>query len=309
MNTPLWVWGAFLAVVLVMLAIDLLAHRTAHVISAKEAALWSALWITLGLGFAVVIWLWQGGEFASQYLAGFLIEKSLAIDNVFVFAVIFTFFQVPRELQHRVLFFGVIGALVFRAIFIALGAVLLKEFHWIIYIFGAFLLYTAYKLARAHGHEIHPENNKLVKLLGRFIPTTNEYEGQKFLVRRNGVLMATPLLAVLLVVETSDVIFAVDSIPAIFAVTQEPFLVFTSNAMAILGLRALYFLLADLMDRFIYLQKGLAVVLAVVGVKMLLIDIYKVPTTVSLLIIGGVIAISIWLSLRATRASDQSASS
>lgn len=305
MNVPLWAWGAFLAVVLVMLAVDLFAHRDAHVISAKEAAIWSAVWITLGLGFAAVIWQWQGGEFASQYLAGFLIEKSLAVDNIFVFAVIFTYFQVPRELQHRVLFYGVLGALIFRAIFIALGAVLLKEFHWVIYIFGAFLLYTAYKLAKAHGHEIHPENNKLVKLMGRFIPTTKEYEGQKFLVRRNGILMATPLLAVLLVVETSDVIFAVDSIPAIFAVTQEPFLVFTSNAMAILGLRALYFLLADLMDRFIYLQKGLAVVLAIVGIKMLLIDIYKVPTSISLLLISTVIGVSIWLSMRATSTSKQ----
>lgn len=309
MNVPLWAWGAFLAVVLVMLAVDLFAHRDAHVISAKEAAIWSAVWITLGLGFAAVIWQWQGGEFASQYLAGFLIEKSLAVDNIFVFAVIFTYFQVPRELQHRVLFYGVLGALIFRAIFIALGAVLLKEFHWVIYIFGAFLLYTAYKLAKAHGHEIHPENNKLVKLMGRFIPTTKEYEGQKFLVRRNGILMATPLLAVLLVVETSDVIFAVDSIPAIFAVTQEPFLVFTSNAMAILGLRALYFLLADLMDRFIYLQKGLAVVLAIVGIKMLLIDIYKVPTSISLLLISTVIGVSIWLSMRATSTSKQSPAS
>ena len=309
MNVPLWSWGAFLAVVLIMLAVDLFAHRDAHVISAKEAAIWSAVWITLGLGFAAVIWQWQGGEFASQYLAGFLIEKSLAVDNIFVFAVIFTYFQVPRELQHRVLFYGVLGALIFRAIFIALGAVLLKEFHWVIYIFGAFLLYTAYKLAKAHGHEIHPENNKLVKLMGRFIPTTKEYEGQKFLVRRNGILMATPLLAVLLVVETSDVIFAVDSIPAIFAVTQEPFLVFTSNAMAILGLRALYFLLADLMDRFIYLQKGLAVVLAIVGIKMLLIDIYKVPTSISLLLISTVIGVSIWLSMRATSTSKQSPAS
>ena len=309
MNVPLWAWGAFLAVVLIMLAVDLFAHRDAHVISAKEAAIWSAVWITLGLGFAAVIWQWQGGEFASQYLAGFLIEKSLAVDNIFVFAVIFTYFQVPRELQHRVLFYGVLGALIFRAIFIALGAVLLKEFHWVIYIFGAFLLYTAYKLAKAHGHEIHPENNKLVKLMGRFIPTTKEYEGQKFLVRRNGILMATPLLAVLLVVETSDVIFAVDSIPAIFAVTQEPFLVFTSNAMAILGLRALYFLLADLMDRFIYLQKGLAVVLAIVGIKMLLIDIYKVPTSISLLLISTVIGVSIWLSMRATSTSKQSPAS
>lgn len=304
MTVPLWAWGAFLAVVLVMLAIDLLAHRTAHVISAKEAATWSAIWITLGLAFAVVIWVWQGGEFANQYLAGFLIEKSLAVDNVFVFAVIFTYFQVPRELQHRVLFFGVLGALVFRAIFIALGAVLLKEFHWVIYIFGAFLLYTAYKMATSHGHEVHPERNKLVQLLNRVIPTTREYHGQKFLIRKEGVLMATPLLAVLLVIETSDVIFAVDSIPAIFAVTQEPFLVFTSNAMAILGLRALYFLLADLMDRFVYLQKGLAVVLAIVGVKMLLIDIYKVPTTISLALIGAVIGGSIWLSLRATKESN-----
>lgn len=304
MTVPLWAWGAFLAMVLTMLAIDLLAHRTAHVISAKEAAKWSAIWITLGLLFGAVIWVWQGGEYANQYLAGFLIEKSLAVDNIFVFAVIFAYFQVPRELQHRVLFFGVLGALVFRAVFIALGAVLLKEFHWVIYIFGAFLLYTAYKLATSHGPEVHPERNKLVHILNRFIPTTSEYQGQKFLIRKEGVLMATPLLVVLMVVETSDVIFAVDSIPAIFAVTQEPFLVFTSNAMAILGLRALYFLLADLMDRFVYLQKGLAVVLAVVGVKMLLVDVYKVPTTLSLGLIALIIGTSVWLSLRATKGSN-----
>lgn len=304
MTVPLWAWGAFLVMVLTMLAIDLLAHRTAHVISAKEAAKWSAIWITLGLLFGAVIWVWQGGEYANQYLAGFLIEKSLAVDNIFVFAVIFAYFQVPRELQHRVLFFGVLGALVFRAVFIALGAVLLKEFHWVIYIFGAFLLYTAYKLATSHGPEVHPERNKLVHILNRFIPTTSEYQGQKFLIRKEGVLMATPLLVVLMVVETSDVIFAVDSIPAIFAVTQEPFLVFTSNAMAILGLRALYFLLADLMDRFVYLQKGLAVVLAVVGVKMLLVDVYKVPTTLSLGLIALIIGTSVWLSLRATKGSN-----
>jgi tellurite resistance protein TerC len=303
MNVPIWAWAAFLGVVLLMLAIDLLAHRKEHVISAREAAMWSVIWISLGLAFAAIIFWGYGAEYAGQYLAGFLIEKSLAVDNVFVFAVIFTYFAVPRELQHRVLFFGVLGALVFRAIFIALGAVLLKEFHWVIYIFGAFLLYTAWKMATAKGHEVHPEKNKLVQWLGRILPTTTEYHGQKFLIRRDGVLLATPLLAVLLVIETSDIIFAVDSIPAIFAVTQEPFLVFTSNAMAILGLRALYFLLADMMARFIYLQKGLAVVLAIVGVKMLLIDIYKVPTWFSLSLVAVVIGASVALSMRATRGS------
>ena len=287
MDVPLWLWLAVLGVILTMLAIDLFAHRTAHVISVREAAVWSIIWVSLGVAFGGYIWWQYGAELGQQYYAGYLIEKSLAVDNVFVWAIIFAFFGVPREFQHRVLFLGVIGALVFRAIFIALGAVLIDQFSWILYVFAAFLLYTGYVMIR--------------KLFRRVVPMTDAFHGQKFLIRKAGVIVATPLLAVLVLVEVTDIIFAVDSIPAIFGVTTEPFIVFTANAFAILGLRAMYFLLADLMHRFIYLKLGLAFVLIWVGIKMLLLDVYKIPTSVSLGVVAVIIAISIITSLRATR--------
>jgi len=301
-NVPFWAWLAVLGVILLMLAIDLFAHRDAHVIGVKEAAAWSVFWVVLGVGFGLVIFQVWGGEFASQYYAGYVIEKSLAVDNVFVWAIIFSFFAVPREYQHRVLFFGVLGALVFRGAFIAGGSVLISSFAWILYIFGAFLVITGLKMARSRNDHMDPETSLTMRLFRRFIPMTEENHGQKFLVRQAGRWVATPLLAVLVLVEVTDIVFAVDSIPAIFAVTQEPFLVFTANAFAILGLRAMYFLLADLMHRFVYLKLGLSLVLVWVGIKMLLlVDIYKIPTNVSLLVVLLILGISIGASLMKTR--------
>lgn len=307
MDVSVWAWTAVLAVIVAMLAIDLFAHRTAHVVGVREAALWSALWVTLGLGFGGVVWWAYGAQAGGEYYAGYLIEKSLAVDNVFLFALIFTYFAVPREYQHRVLFYGVLGALVFRAIFIAGGAVLISSFGWVLYVFGAFLVYTGWRMFRHRGEQVDPGRNRVLRLAKRWIPSTDEYHGQRFWVRKAGRWVATPLFFVLVMVETTDVIFAVDSIPAIFAVTQEPFLVFTSNAFAILGLRALYFLLADLMHRFVYLTIGLAAILVFVGVKMLLLDVYKVPIWLSLSVIATCVALSVVVSLRATRGAGAAA--
>ncbi|GAA2143978.1 TerC family protein [Nocardioides koreensis] len=301
MDVPFWAWAAVLAVILAMLAIDLFAHRTAHVVSFKEAALWSAVWVALGLAFGGVVWWAYGAQAGGEYYAGYLIEKSLAVDNVFVFALIFTYFAVPREYQHRVLFYGVLGALVFRAVFIAGGAVLIESFAWILYLFGAFLVFTGWKMFTHRNDEMDPSRNPVLRLVRKRVPSTDEYHGQKFWVRKAGAWVATPLFTVLVLVETTDIIFAVDSIPAIFAVTQDTFLVFTSNAFAILGLRAMYFLLADLVHRFIYLKTRLAAILVSVGVKMLLLDVYKVPIWLSLTVIGACITIAVVASLRATR--------
>ena len=241
-------------------------------------------------------------EVGLQYFAGYVIEKSLAIDNVFVWAMIFSYFAVPRQYQHRVLFYGVVGALVFRAIFIAAGSVLIASFAWVLYIFGAFLILTGIRMLVQRNEHIDPSKSKTLRLFRRFVPTADDYDGQKFLTRRNGVLMATPLLAVLVLVEVTDIIFAVDSIPAIFAVTQEPFLVFASNALAILGLRAMYFLLADLIHRFIYLKAGLSIVLVWVGVKMIVSHAwFKIPIAISLGVVIAIIAVSVIASLWATR--------
>ena len=302
MNVPLWAWAALLGAVLLMLLVDLVMHRDAHVIKVKEAAIWSAIWVAIGLAVGGVIWWAYGQEFGLQYLAGYVIEKSLAVDNVFVWAVIFTYFAVPAKYQHRVLFLGVLGALVFRAIFIAAGSALIASAAWVLYIFGAFLIITGVRMLLQRNEHIDPSKSKTLKLFRRIVPTTDEYDGQKFFTRKNGVRMATPLLAVLVVVEVTDIIFAVDSIPAVFAVTQEPFLVFSSNALAILGLRAMYFLLADLMHRFIYLKLGLSFVLVWVGVKMIVSHgFYKIPTALSLGIVIGIIAVSIIASLMATK--------
>ncbi|WP_324188087.1 TerC family protein [Nocardia higoensis] len=301
MSVPLWMWPAVLAVILAMLAVDLFAHRKAHVVGVREAAVWSAVWVTLAVGFGGLIWWRWGGEFAAQYFAGYVIEKSLAVDNVFVFAVIFGYFAVPREYQHRVLFYGVLGALVFRGVFIAAGSILIASFAWILYVFGAFLVATGIKMARHRDETIDPEKSLVLRGFRRLVPMTDEFRGQKFWVREHGRRLATPLLAVLVLVETTDIVFAVDSIPAIFAVTSEPFLVFTSNAFAILGLRAMYFMLADLMHRFIYLKLGLAFVLVWVGVKMLLLDIYKIPTTTSLAVVVVILAVAVAASLTRTR--------
>lgn len=297
MDVPLWLWLAVLGLILFMLAIDLFAHRKAKVIEVKEAAIWSAIWVTLGIAFGFVVWWMFGSERAQEYFSGFVIEKSLAIDNVFVWAMIFAAFSIPREYQHRVLFLGVVGALVFRGIFIALGAALIYQFSWILYLFAAFLLYTGFKMLQTRNEHYDPTNSKFYKWINKRIKTTDKLYGQRMFVRVGGVVLATPLFIVLILVEFTDIIFAVDSIPAIFAVTDEPFLVFTANAFAVLGLRAMYFLLSDLIHRFVYLKVGLAVILIWVGVKMALHDIYKVPTTLSLAVIILVIAISIIASL------------
>ena len=302
MDVSLIIWIALLVGILAMLLVDLLLHRDAHVISVREAAIWSAIWVAIGLAVGGAIWAFYGSEFGMQYFAGYVIEKSLAVDNVFVWAVIFSYFAVPRQYQHRVLFYGVVGALIFRAIFIGAGSLLIASFAWILYVFGAFLIITGIKMLRQRNEHIDPSKSKTLRLFRRFVPTTDEYDGQKFLTRRNGVLMATPLLAVVVVVEVTDIIFAVDSIPAIFAVTQEPFLVFASNALAILGLRAMYFLLADLIHRFVYLKAGLSIVLVWVGIKMIVSHAwFKIPTAISLGVVIAIIAVSIIASLWSTR--------
>ncbi len=302
MNVPFWAWLAVLGVIVLMLAVDLFAHRRAHVIGVREAALWSAAWVALGVGFGALVWQVYGAEFGQQYFAGYLIEKSLAVDNVFIWAIILTYFAVPREFQHRVLFFGVLGALVFRGVFIAAGAVIIASAEWVLYLFAAFLLLTGYRMIRHRNEQLDPEKSKVLGFFRRRVPMTQDFHGQRFLIRKNGALLATPLLAVLVLVEVTDVIFAVDSIPAIFAVTDEVFLVFTANAFAVLGLRAMYFLLADLIHRFIYLKIGLALVLIWVGIKMVLkVDIFYIPTPVSLAVIAIILGIAVGASLWATR--------
>ena len=293
-------WAVFVAFILAMLTLDLLVfHRLPHEVSVREAAVWSAIWIAMGLGFAGLIFAWAGPTASGEYLAGYLIEKSLSVDNIFVFALIFSYFAVPTAYQHRVLFLGIVGALVFRAMFIAGGAALLDRFAWMVYVFGGFLVLTGIKMARHRGVDVHPEHNPVLRLVRRIIPMTPDYRGQVFFTRELGRRLATPMLAVLVVVETTDIMFAVDSIPAIFAVTREPFLVFTSNAFAILGLRALYFLLAGLMGRIVHLKRGLAVVLVFVGVKMMASDLYHLPVWLSLVVIAMILAVTTVLSLRA----------
>jgi tellurite resistance protein TerC len=295
-------WLAVIGAVLVMLLVDLVAHRHAHVIGVREAAAWSVFWVACGLGFGALVWWGYGAGLGQQYFAGYLIEKSLAVDNVFVWAIIFGYFAVPREYQHRVLFLGVLGALVFRGVFIAAGSVLIASFSWVLYLFAAFLLYTGGKMIRQRNEHLDPERSRALRLFRRWVPMTDAYHGQRFLIRKGGVILATPLPAVLVLVELTDIVFAVDSIPAIFAVTDEPFLVFTANAFAILGLRAMYFLLADLIHRFVYLRLGLALVLIWVGIKMLLkVDIVYVPTAISLAVITMILGVSVAASIRATR--------
>jgi tellurite resistance protein TerC len=303
MTLGVWPWIVFTLFVLAMLALDLgVFHRSAHAVSIKEAAIWSGVWISLALAFNVIIFFWLGQQPALEYLTGYVIEKSLSVDNIFVFVLIFAYFKVPASYQHRVLFWGVLGALVMRAILILVGGVLLERFHWIIYIFGAFLIYTGIKMARQSEIEIHPDDNPLVKLMRRIFPVTADYHGEHFFVRNAGKLFATPLLIVLVLVESTDLIFAVDSIPAIFAVTSDTFIVYTSNVFAILGLRSLYFVLAGVIDKFYYLKLGLSVVLTFVGTKMLLVAAgIKIPIYISLLVIIGVLTIAVVASLLRAR--------
>lgn len=298
MNEQIYIWIGFNLFVVLMLALDLgVFHRNAHEVKMKEALTWSAIWIALAMIFNVVIYYWKGQEVALEFLAGYVIEKSLSVDNIFVFVLIFTYFNVPAKYQHRVLFWGILGALIMRAIFIAAGVTLIAKFHWIIYVFGVFLVITGIKMAVNKGTKIDPEKNVAVKFFKKFFPVSNEYHGSKFWIKQAGKWVATPLFIVLLLVEFTDLIFAVDSIPAILAVTNDPFIVYTSNVFAILGLRSLYFALAGLMHLFNYLHYGLASILVFVGVKMLLVDVYKIPISVSLLTILSILTVSIVLSL------------
>lgn len=296
-GTPV-LWIGFTLLVLAMLGLDLgVFHRRAHEVRVKEALLWTAVWVSASLLFNVGVYFWFGSERALEFLTGYLIEKALSVDNIFVFLVLFSYFAVPLAHQHRVLFWGVVGALVMRAVFILLGAALLQSFHWVIYIFGGFLVFTAVKLLLQRGSEVHPERNPLFRQFKRLIPAVDDYRGPRFTVVENGKRFATPLLLVLVAIEATDVVFAVDSIPAVFAVTRDPFIVYTSNIFAILGLRALYFVLAGVMGRFHYLKVGLALVLVFVGGKMTMTDIYRVPIAVSLAVIALLLAGSVVLSL------------
>jgi len=299
-------WVGFTAAVLGMLALDLgVFHRTAHAVSVKEAASWSVAWVVLALLFALGVHRVLGPEAGLEFLTGYLIEKSLSVDNIFVFVLIFSYFGVPLQYQHRVLFWGVLGALVMRGIMIAAGAMLLDRFHWIIYVFGAFLVFTGVRMARAGGHDIAPEANPVIRAVRRLMPVTEGYRGARFFVReappgaRTARWAATPLFLTLVFVETTDLVFAVDSIPAIFAVTDDPFIVYTSNVFAILGLRSLYFLLAGVIDRFRFLRLGLAAILVFVGAKMLLAEVVHVPIALSLgvivVVLGAAVAASLLL--------------
>ncbi len=299
MTDTLWLWIGFNVFVLAMLALDLgVFHRKCHVVTFRESMTWTVVWIGLALLFNLGIWHYAGSAKAVEFFTGYVIEKSLSVDNVFVFALLFSYFAVPAQFQHKVLFWGVLGALVMRAIMIAVGAALITKFAWIIYVFGGFLILTGLKMIFKREEEIHPERNPVVRLFKKFMPVTPDYRGDRFFVVENGVRMATPLFVVLLLVEISDLIFAVDSIPAIFAVTTDPFIVYTSNVFAILGLRSLYFALAGVMDKFHYLKVGLGVVLAFVGVKMLLAHSpWKIDTLVSLGVIVAILAASVVMSL------------
>jgi tellurite resistance protein TerC len=310
-DITLWHWVGFNAVVLALLALDLgVFHRSAHSVSVKEATTWTVVWVTLSLIFNAVIFFWRGAETGLQFLTGYLIEYSLSVDNIFIFVLLFTFFRVPAAYQHRVLFWGILGALIMRGLMIWLGAALLERFDWIILVFGAFLIFTGIRMGLSRGEEeIHPEGNIVVRIFRRFMPVTHEYHAEHFFVRQNNRTFATPLFLVLLIVESTDLIFAIDSIPAIFAVTKDPFIVYTSNVCAILGLRSLYFLLAGVIDKFYYLKTALSVILTFVGVKMLLPAVsgwitgheYHIPTVWSLIVILATLGTAVVASVLRNR--------
>ena len=300
---PVWASLALGAGIVVMLAIDLFLHRDDHVVSFREAAIWSAIWIAAGLGFGLIKWWWQGGDVAATYYSAYLIEKALSVDNVFIFALIFGYFAVPDRYQHRVLFWGVIGALLMRLVFIFVGSALLETFFWTAYVFGVFLVYTGWKLAFRHDEPTDPGNNVMVRLMRRVMPVMGEYEGNTFITRVNGRRAATLLLVALVAIESSDLIFAIDSVAAVLAITTNTFIVWASIAMAVLGLRALYFCLAGLLRRFVHLHYGLAFLLVFAGAKLILSEtpVGKLPVWLSLSVIVLTLAISIVWSLVATR--------
>jgi tellurite resistance protein TerC len=292
-------WLGFVLFVLAMLALDLgIFQRKVHKVKVREALIWTAVWVALSLLFNLGLYIYFGADRALEFLAGYVIEKALSVDNLFVFIVVFGAFKVPAELQQRVLLWGVLGALVLRALFVVLGAALLQRFHFVSYVFGGFLVFTGAKLLLQKDSQVNPERNPVLRLFRRFVPTVQGYRGRHFLVVEQGKRYATPMLLVLVVIEATDIVFAVDSIPAVFAVTDDPFIVFTSNVFAILGLRALYFALADMMNRFCYLKPALAFVLAFVGAKMLLAGVFKIPIGVSLGVIAGILGSAVVLSLR-----------
>ena len=299
---PLWFWIAFHVGVFVVLAIDLVGfNRKAHVVTIKEATAWSITWVLLSLSFNLLVWKLKGPEAALEFFTGYLIEYSLSVDNIFVFVLIFSYFQVPKKYQHRVLVWGILGALVMRGIMIWLGVALVERFHFVLYIFGAFLVITGIRMLVSKGEEIDLESNFLVKFCRRWMRLTPDYHGSKFLVKIGDAWMLTPLALVLVCIESMDLVFAVDSIPAVFAITRDQFIIYTSNVCAILGLRSLYFVLAHVIDRFIYLKTGLAIVLSFVGIKMITSDIYHLPNWASLGFIITVLTVTIMISLRATR--------
>lgn len=306
-TSNVWLWAGFLAFVFGMLALDLgVFHRDAHEVSLKEAAGWSVVWVAISLAFNALVYRFIGAQQGVEFLTGYLIEKSLSVDNIFVFVLIFSYFRVPAQYQHRVLFWGVMGALVMRAFFILVGVQLLNAFEWMVLLFGGFLVFTGIRMAFHQDEHIDPDANPVIRLFKRILPISNEYHGQKFLIRDAGKLVATPLLLVLVLVESTDLLFAVDSIPAILAVSRDPFIVFTSNVFAILGLRALYFLLAGVMDKFRYLKQGLAVILVYVGFKMVMSYFHvHIPTALSLGVIAFVLTISVVLSLVVNRREER----
>ncbi len=298
MSPQTWMWIGFNALVLVLLVLDLgVFHRKAHAIRVKEALYLSAFWIALALAFNVGVYYFLGQDAALKFLTGYLLEKSLSVDNLFVFLLIFTYFRVPSTYQHKVLFWGILGALVMRAIFIFGGITLVSRFHWLFYLMGAFLIFTGIKLAFEKDKEVHPEKNPAIALVRKIFPVTSGFEGSKFFIRKEGKLWATPLFVILIVVETTDVIFAVDSVPAILAISLDPFIVYSSNVFAILGLRALYFALAGVMQMFHHLHYGLSMILVFVGVKMLIADWYKIPISIALGFIALVLTLSIVASI------------
>jgi tellurite resistance protein TerC len=307
MNTEIALWIGFTCFVLIMLFLDLgVFHRSAHVVTLKESLIWCGVWISLALLFNLGIYQWRGPVKAMEFLTGYLIEEALSVDNLFVFLMIFSYFRVDRRYQHRVLFWGILGAILMRAFFIVMGVSLIRRFHWIIFIFGGILILTGIKMALQKDRDIHPEKNPVLKLCRRWLPISKDYLAGKFFTRREGKIVATPLFVVLVLVETTDVAFALDSIPAVLAISHDPFIVYTSNVFAILGLRSIFFALSGIIQLFGYLQYGLSAILVFVGLKMVFSDVFNIPVGIALMVVAGILAVSVVTSLIWKPASNQS---